>query len=98
MKTIKEVVTWNLQRLCRERGINATKLGAILGASKAHGSQLLTGKSGAGPETIEKLCAAWRIDEVEFVRLDIDADPQIAALRSRLKNIADYVEGMARNK
>jgi transcriptional regulator with XRE-family HTH domain len=94
VKTIKEVVTSNLQRICRERHLSATDLGRVLGASKSHGSQLLTGKSGVGEETMGKLCAAWNIDETEFIRLDINTDPRIAALEDRLSNIADYVEKM----
>ena len=70
--TISELKTLNLQRLCRERHINATELGKLLNASKAHGSQLLRGISGVGDETIRKLCDAWNINEIEFVLMGND--------------------------
>jgi len=70
--TISELKTLNLQRLCRERHLNATALGKLLDASKSHGSQLLRGISVVGGETIRKLCAAWMIDETEFILMGGD--------------------------
>jgi hypothetical protein len=59
----------------------------------------LNGDSGVGWETIQKLCAAWDIDEVEFIRLDAtDLNPEIAALRDRLKNIGEYIAKMVPKK
>jgi len=67
---IEEIKYSNFIRLCEKYGANEPKeLMRILNASKQHASQLLSGKSSLGPGTIEKLCAAWNIEEDEFIYL-----------------------------
>lgn len=65
---VAELKTLNLKRLCAERGINATELGKILGATRQHGSHLLKGTSGLGDETMDPLCVKWGIDKSEFLK------------------------------
>lgn len=90
--TISELKTLNLQRLCRERHVNATKLGELLNASKAHGSQLLLGKSGVGDETIRKLCDVWQIDEIEFVRMGGNEKERLSILEEDVAIILQVLE------
>jgi len=68
---IEELKLKNLKRLCRKfKAEETTKLASVLGATKQHASQILSGKSAIGSATIEKLCKAWGIQEEEFILMD----------------------------
>lgn len=98
--TIDELKLLNLKRLCREHHASEPSiLKDVLGRTKQHASQLLRGKSSIGKETIDKLCKAWDIDELEFVRIDktshIDndsfssIDPEVKKYCLMLKDILE---------
>lgn len=64
----------NFIRICAAHGIERKKYGSgqrlaeLLGASRQHATQLLSGTSTIGDETIKKLCTAWSLDRDEFTR------------------------------
>jgi hypothetical protein len=101
--TISEIKRYNFIRLCRDHGIAETdgaKLGALLKTSKQHGNQLLKGTSGLGESTIKKLCAQWKIREIEFIKIPesqtcgdrcpVNCDPDLRELCKKVKKIIDY--------
>lgn len=78
--TVSEIKRLNLLRIMAERGLKNVDLSRILNVSAPHITNILKKegktKRGIGQETIDKLCVALGINEIEFYKWDIIDGPK----------------------